>query len=193
MHHLNVEKPVLSGWSMGASVIFSYLDHYTDEGVAGVVVVDQTPKIVSDETWAFGALGIDAAGVEQTAAAIRADYAGFLSGFIPSMFAGGVSDEDLQRYSAIAQLLGADYAAALLKDHALRDWRDVVARFKKPLLAVSGAQYAAANGAAGIRSLLPHAQTAVFQESAHCCFLEEADKFEMLLDEFISGIERQHS
>lgn len=54
INYLNLKKVLLAGWSMGASTIFNYAKDYGMEHLAGIVLFDMTPKLISDEEWNLG-------------------------------------------------------------------------------------------------------------------------------------------
>ena len=56
--HLGLEGAVLVGASMGANVIWAYADQYGTRALAGVVAVDQTPKMVNTPDWPYGFYGL---------------------------------------------------------------------------------------------------------------------------------------
>ncbi len=51
---LEIENPILVGYSMGACVIFKFIEMFGDEDIKALVICDMTPKVVSDETWNLG-------------------------------------------------------------------------------------------------------------------------------------------
>lgn len=51
---LKIEKPILVGYSMGACVLFKYIELFGDEDIRALVICDMTPKVVSDDTWNLG-------------------------------------------------------------------------------------------------------------------------------------------
>src|SRR5215216_4919626 len=48
MRELNLQQPVLCGWSYGPLVILDYLRHYGEDGIGGVHFVDGITKLGSD-------------------------------------------------------------------------------------------------------------------------------------------------
>ena len=54
IEYLEVEEPVLVGYSMGACVLFKFFEMYGDEGIKSFVICDMTPKVISDESWNLG-------------------------------------------------------------------------------------------------------------------------------------------
>ncbi len=56
---LDLERPLLVGASMGASVCWSCLDIFGCAAVRGMIGIDQTPKMVNADGWPFGFYGLD--------------------------------------------------------------------------------------------------------------------------------------
>ena len=57
LDHFGLGRSVLVGHSMGALAVMQYLQSHGGERVAGVVLVDQSPRIVTDEGWRLGMFG----------------------------------------------------------------------------------------------------------------------------------------
>lgn len=51
---LQLEKPILVGWSMGGMTVLEYIRLYGSEGLERIVLVDIGPKSLNDETWKLG-------------------------------------------------------------------------------------------------------------------------------------------
>lgn len=51
INHLKLEKVYLSGWSMGAAVVWSYIDLFTDQKIKKLVLIDEAPSIYSHNDW----------------------------------------------------------------------------------------------------------------------------------------------
>src|SRR3954453_12993298 len=56
---LSLDDVVMVGGSMGASTIWAYCDLFGSDRLRGIVSVDQTPRMVNDQTWAYGFSGLD--------------------------------------------------------------------------------------------------------------------------------------
>jgi len=50
--YLHLQKPILIGHSMGASICYSYLSRYRN--VKAVMAIDQSPKMLNDKKWPYG-------------------------------------------------------------------------------------------------------------------------------------------
>ena len=57
IEHYQLERPCLVGHSMGALTVMQYLHDHGGAAVGGVVIVDQSPRIVTDEQWRYGLFG----------------------------------------------------------------------------------------------------------------------------------------
>ena len=55
--YLGLEDVTLVGYSMGACVVYKYIELYGDENIKSIVICDMTPKVVSDEDWKYGIMG----------------------------------------------------------------------------------------------------------------------------------------
>lgn len=54
MEYLELDRPVLVGYSMGACILFEYVKNYGDDAIRSLVICDMTPKVVNDENWDLG-------------------------------------------------------------------------------------------------------------------------------------------
>ncbi len=51
------EKPIVVGHSMGALTLWQYLATYGESALSKIVILDQSPKLITDESWANGIYG----------------------------------------------------------------------------------------------------------------------------------------
>ncbi|GEL15080.1 alpha/beta fold hydrolase [Pediococcus cellicola] len=65
IQYLQLEKPILVGHSMGASICYGYIAKFRQ--VAGIIGVDQTPKMLNTATWPFGFMNATATNYKQVA------------------------------------------------------------------------------------------------------------------------------
>lgn len=54
LNHLGLDQVRLLGHSMGAIIVWAYLQKYGTARVKQTVIVDMTPKLTTDETWPYG-------------------------------------------------------------------------------------------------------------------------------------------
>ena len=70
LEHLGLERPVLVGASIGGNVIWAYADQYGTAALGGVVIVDQTPKMINTPDWPYGFYGLEPANAGDIAALV---------------------------------------------------------------------------------------------------------------------------
>lgn len=133
---LGIDDAILCGGSMGASTIWSYISQFGTSRVRAVVSVDQTPKMVNDGEWQNGFYGLTEANKDTFFADGIPDTGHGLS--TAKMMLGGV--KLLMKLRRIPKMVKGDSAPmkALLLDHAMSDWRNVVAGADVPILMVAG-------------------------------------------------------
>jgi non-heme chloroperoxidase len=63
LEHLDLDGAALVGASMGANVIWAYVDQCGTTALTGIVAVDQTPKMVNTADWPYGFYGLEPSNV----------------------------------------------------------------------------------------------------------------------------------
>jgi pimeloyl-ACP methyl ester carboxylesterase len=181
---LDLDDVVLIGGSMGASTIWAYCDLFGGERLGAVVTVDQTPKMVNDETWPYGFYGLN-----------RGNAGTFFDAGIPDT-GRGLRANRLAGLDRVTEALGrmppfADPATperrALLQDHAQQDWRDVIARMSVPSLFLAGrqSQFWPCEHATAAADSNPLARAVVFDDCGHAANLDQPDRTNAAILEFL--------
>jgi non-heme chloroperoxidase len=171
---LDLKDVALVGGSMGGSTIWAYYDLFGDERLRAVVTVDQTPKILNDDTWPYGFYG-----------ATKENIGTFFAGGVPDTGRGRPGNR-LEGFAKLVELLGAPppFAdpntppmRALLQDHAHQDWRDVVARVSVPALFLAGrdSQLWPCEHATATAALNPRATAVVLDECGHAVNIDQPE------------------
>jgi pimeloyl-ACP methyl ester carboxylesterase len=187
---LDLHDAVLVGQSMGASSIWSYLGLFDASRVSGIVSIDQTPRMLNDDDWKQG-------------------FYGYTRETLGSRFEHGVPDTGvgtpmMKRGMRLVRLVRAvkirpgsakpvpldRNEIALLNDHALQDWRDVITRVTVPALFVAGAEseFWPAAHAAESAALNPLASSAVVANAGHATNIEQHHEFNRVLLGFVAGL-----
>jgi non-heme chloroperoxidase len=186
--HLELEAPALVGASMGGNAIWAYVDQFGTGSISGIVVVDQTPKMLNTEDWPYGFYGFDAS----NAGTMFADG-------VPPRQHGRPLEESRPAILRLVERLGGmpayrDPAAPetlrLLADHALQDWRDVVQRAAVPVLMVAakGSQVWPCEHAAAAVAGNPLGRSVVIGDSGHPVNIDQPDRLKEVLLEFLGGL-----
>jgi len=184
---LHVERPVLVGWSMGAMVVYEYLKQCGQDGVAGIVIVDQPPSDFAWEGYEFGVLTAQALGemvetLQMDQHAVAEEFAGLMQ-HNPAPETTAWMIEEITRVPAAV-------ASTILVNQTIRDYRPFLPEIHVPTLVLFGRDNKLTPPEAGayIASQIAGANFQVFEESSHCPFYEEADAFNETVRAFIERV-----
>lgn len=196
LDQFGLDHPVLVGHSMGALTLMQYLHSFGTQRIAAVTLIDQSPRIVTDDSWRLGLFGgCSAAMLSGLIAGARQDLAETLLNEV-----GALGGPWLRRQ------LGADAPLGRLLRRRLRridvrplldlaesmaqaDFRTSLSRLDVPLLVVLGARsphYAGVPLDGWYRDTVKHAQISVYPRAGHSPHVSEPLRFARELERFIS-------
>ncbi|SFP97772.1 Pimeloyl-ACP methyl ester carboxylesterase [Tranquillimonas alkanivorans] len=183
-----LSEVVLIGWSMGASVAWSYVRRHGAEALAGLVTVDMSPRLLNGPGWPHGLLGQERAGARAMAARFDADWEGGAQAIASTMFATRDGVPGYGRDRAMRQVTSNEPETMRRIWRALvaADLRDVVPRVPVPVLACHGARSRVypASAAEWIAGASPQGRRLAFEMSGHSPHLEEPDAFAEAIAKF---------
>lgn len=191
---LELEDAIVVGWSMGAMVVWGALPLGLAERLAGMVVVDMTPRIVNDAEWSLGLKGgYDLRTAAAAQQAMAADWPAFGAAMARAVVAEGLEDErrPLIEWVALAVARNAPGPLShLWGSLAGQDFRDQLAGFEPPALIVHGArsQLYAADTSLFLEDRLPDARRICFERSGHAPHLEEPELFNRVVTDFAASL-----
>jgi non-heme chloroperoxidase len=187
MDHFQLDGVTLVGHSMGALTVMQYLSQFGPARVAAVAVVDQSPRIVTDEQWRLGLFGSCSADMlGNLIAGARTNLAETVLHQIeaaagtwlrPRLAADAPLGRALRRWLdhvEVTPLL--DLAESL----ARADFRGLMPGLELPLLVVLGARsphYAGLPLDAWYREAVPHARVSVYPRAGHSPHYTEPARF----------------
>lgn len=197
IEHVGLQRPNLLGWSMGASVLWAYVDLYGTAGVDRFIFVDQ-PAILTilpgqNEAAALtvGALFSVTQLYDLYAALAGPDGQSTRAGFVAGMVSKSISPELYAWILSENEKTPPALAADLLISHCTNDWRDVLPRIDRPTLIVGGlASHVPAASQRYIHEQVPgsnYHEFAADEGGAHFPFLEAPEAFNRLLGDFLAG------
>lgn len=191
---LELEGAVAVGWSMGAMVLWRALQMGLADRLAGMVVVDMTPRIVNDADWKLGLKGgYDLKAASAARRAMLADWPAFGAAMARSITAEGLEQErcGLIEWTGLAVARNApEPLSHLWGSLAEQDFRSELDRFELPTLIAHGAksQLYPIETSLFLQSRLPDARRVAFDRSGHAPHLEEPEAFNHLIAEFAAGL-----
>lgn len=180
---LEVTDAVLVGWSMGAFVAWEYLTAYDDDVVTGLVVVDESASDFAWPGWEYGV--IDMPTLAEMADTLQLDQRALAAEFVPEMFADADTTQQDWMVDELCRVQ-PNTATSILVSQTLVDYRDRVAAITVPTLLCFGRVEKLVKVAAGedLAARIPDSRLVVFENSCHCPFFEEPDRFNQIVGEF---------
>jgi pimeloyl-ACP methyl ester carboxylesterase len=185
---LGLHRPVLLGWSMGVFVALEYIRQFGTGGICGLIDVDEAASDFKWDGWAHGFLDLPA--LHSLMTAVQDDKEAFTKGFVPEMFRHPPHQKDLEWMVSESSKLPTGPLSAILFDQTVQDYRDVLPTIDVPTLICWGEhdQLLPVSGAPYMRDHISGARLEVFDESGHCPFLEESDKFNRVVQDFLDAL-----
>lgn len=197
LRELDVSSAIVMGHSMGCSVIWAYLDLFGPGKLAKLILVDQAATQLIQPWWSQQEqLDYGCRNTIEDIFDLCANLTGpageqktrelFLGLFTPSF--------PIEEAEAIVQevlKMPRRHAAALMLDHAPRDWRDIISRIELPTLVV-GARKSVfpAESQAWIADQIPGAGLEIFEEAdggSHFMCMENARRFNAVVRGFLAN------
>ena len=183
---LDLDHPILCGWSYGPLVILDYLRHYGEDHIRGVNFIGAVTKLGSDEAAAvltaefLGLIpGFFSADVEESVRSIKA--------LLRLCFAQEPSFEDEYRMLGYSLSVPPYVRQALLSRAFDND--DLLPRLRKPALITHGVDDAIVKPAV-IQQQLSAIRSAKIQMMAtgHACFWDDPAAYNASLRDFADGL-----
>lgn len=168
-------RPVLLvGWSLGVLDSLAYVQQSGDGRIAGMVLIDNS-------------VGEEPAPVPSRVPAHRGPRLPReeqMRRFVAGMFRVSPGAAYLAALTEASLRMPPDAAAALVNYPVPRSyWRDAIYSVRRPILYVVRPRFAAQAG--NLAAHDPMAETAVFDEAGHALFVDEAGRFNALMENFI--------
>lgn len=186
---LDLDDVILVGWSMGALVSWEYVHQFGTDQIRALVDIDMEPSPVKREDYDYGSYGIEE--LEEAVRQIQTSPIQLLDQQAKEMLNEPPSRElrnlILDEGSRTpASIQGALLFAVLY----LRDYRDVLREIDVPTLVCAGAdeKWRSVASVRYVAELVPNAQFELFESSGHCPTVEEPERFNRVLGDFIGTL-----
>ncbi len=175
--HHNV---VLVGWSLGALEVLQYVHRYGEDRLAGMVLVDSS----------VGELPVPPPG-DTFLDALRQDREPVLDGFVREMYATPRPAAEMARLLRDVKRMTLDNSIALLSSGIPREhWKTCAHAYTKPLLYVVTPQFE--GQAHQLEKHRPGTRIEVFRDAGHALFVDAAERFNAVLQDFAAGLTTHH-
>ena len=196
MAHYALHDAVLVGHSMGALTIWEYIREYGTALVAKLCLIDQSPKLLTDEDWSWGIYGDFNRG---RAAGFVAEMQDDFAEAVMRLTAYGLNPRARLKYEANApgwqrarEALQKLHPAPLIETwNSLTeaDYRDVLERIDIPALLIYGEEsnFYHTSTAHFVRDRIPRALMHIYEGTDHSPHQWQRERFERDLLEFIGS------
>lgn len=170
-------RVVLVGWSLGALEALHYTRNHGEAKLAGLVLVDSS---VGEPP---------APPASDFRGALERDRAEALDGFVRAMFRAPQAEDELAQLKAGALRLPLEASLALLSYPYPREhWRAAAHAVRAPLLYAVTPQFA--EQAQNLKHNRPQTEVALFDGAGHALFVDEPERFNALLEDFVARLDR---
>jgi non-heme chloroperoxidase len=184
MEGLDLHDAVLLGWSMGCSVVWSYWDLFRADRIAKLILVDEPPLCLINDGNPDGFSNNP--DLEALKASILADPVAATKGFVDMMLYTPEGKAKFGQQTLEESLkFPPEQCTLMLLNHVYTDWRDVIPTINIPTLVIAAkhSHVKVANNE-WTHEHIPGSELRVF-EAAHMMFMEEPEKFNAAVAEFI--------
>jgi len=177
---LKLAPVVLVGWSMGVAELAAYVDQFGTDTLAGLVLVDGIAGGDPDPALTKGMFG--------WAANFQHDRQKATDAFVRSMYKKPQSEAYYQRVIRASLRTPTNSAMALFLGAFSTDNRPALAKINKPTLIVvaAGGPWMAAYE--DLHKRIAGSRMEIFENVGHALFVDEADRFNALLGEFLRSL-----
>jgi len=167
-------RVVLVAWSLAALEALEYVDRHGHAALDGLVLVDST--VGEDPETPSGTGFVDA---------LRRDRRATMEDFVQGIFRSPRPAPEIAALTDAALRMPLEASLSLFPRAIPRErWRAIVTNFPKPLLYVVSARFA--DQAQSLLQHRPATRVAIFEEAGHALFVDEADRFNAVLGQFVT-------
>ena len=176
---LHLAPVVVVGWSMAVTEIASYVDQFGTNGIAGIVLVDgvadfnQAPETLKRY---FEFLRFAQSNREK-----------FTNDFVRNMYKKKQAEEYLQRVMKASMAEPTDSAVAMAFAGFTTDNSPALSKIDKPTV-IAAASKDLMPTFQDMQKRIPGSKIETFDDAGHALFVDDAEKFNILLEEFITTL-----
>lgn len=170
---LKVDSVTMVGWSLGVLEALAYINFFGPDHIDAIILVDNSigedPPPPKDPTF------LDR---------LKKDRAGTVERFVRGMYKRPQSEEYYQRIIAQALKTPLEVSITLLKYPYPREfWKEIVYKTDKSILYIVSPRLK--GQAENLKKKKPEVSIDIFEQAGHALFVDEPDRFNRLLEEFI--------
>ncbi|HOJ50094.1 MAG TPA: alpha/beta hydrolase [Spirochaetota bacterium] len=191
------KKLTIMGHSMGALTIFEYISQFGVDGIDKIVIIDQSPKLITDSEWGLGLYGNFSYQMNQS---LIKEFEEDLSlGLIKLSYAYGINPEYNKMYKdnfdylySNRRIFQDEQSLGLIniwKSFSVKDYRGILEKIDIPVLLIYGAksQFYKVGTGLYLKSKIKKSKLFIFENGDHSPFLSDPESFSGHVYNFIKG------
>lgn len=178
--HLDLHDCVVVGWSLGAPIIWGYLEMFGTKRVTAAVYIDQTPRQYTDFDWPWSHSQCwDDVALATLKTTLTNDSVSQDQQQIESIMLRQPTEHERSLFLSEMKRCRPEVRGAVMEAHTRLDWRDVIPYLDLPALVCVAKQNVVFDwrGPAWVADHLPSATRVDFENSRHGLFLDQPEKF----------------
>lgn len=186
--HLKLDQYIVVVWSMGASVLFHYIEKFGTDRLEKIVIVDKSPKMLNDDNWSLGFHHGEYSleDWKSDLKLLRDDFPSFIQKFTESI-SNDLSDREIRIAEEKMKKNSKDVLYSLWKSMGESDYRHMLGKIDIETLLVFGgkSKLYSLETAEYLKNRIKKSRLEVFEENGHLLVLENPRRFNQLLESFI--------
>lgn len=188
INRLELKKPILVGWSMGALVMWSYMQQFGTQNTKGAVLIEQGPCDFKYDDHPDAPIGLEM--LRDWMQLIQTDRSSVVKTLLGLMLHKKPARDDFDWMYEEMTLAPESIASTIFFNQALADFRKTVTEFSIPTIVCWGADETLLPLEIGkkLAQQIKNAELVIFEKSGHIPQIEEPEKFNQVLTRFIQQL-----
>jgi non-heme chloroperoxidase len=186
LERLGVRRPVLIGWSQGVQDTAAYVERYGTKDLAGIVLVDAA---VSDGADGMVARSQETAEQFKMFAVYQAHQKEYLEGMMHAIISKPQSDGVIERLVSTGMKTPSDIGVGMLvADMFGVNRTPALKKIECPTLIIASTKSFELPRQQEAANEIPHARFEKIDDAAHAVFVDQPDRFDELLKNFLANV-----
>lgn len=189
LEQLELDRVVLVGWSMGALISWEYIHQFGTDRLRALVDIDMEPSPLKRLDYEHGTYGTE--DLEGAIERIQRDPIALLDEQAEALLKDPPTRELRNLILDEGSRTPPPIQGSLVSELSfIRDYRDVLRAIDVPALVCAGAdeKWRSVASVEYAAELIPDARFELFQESGHCITIEEPERFNQVLSDFVESL-----
>ena len=186
LDHVNIEQATIIGHSMGALTLWQYIHDFGTARINKLCFIDQSPKLLTDDTWKLGIYGsFDAIRAEQFVEHLQKDFAETVLQLIACSLNAKARQDYLANIPAWQatrenfQTLAAKPLIECWKSLTEADYRPLLEKIDRPTLLLYGCEsnYYTAETSQYVANAIPNSILKIYPGEDHSPHMWQRERF----------------